>query len=356
VNEEELRAAFARHEAEAPDVQDLQNSIEREVRRRRARRVKTLTGGLAALVVLAIAVPVWLAQRAGVTPRTAMNVAASITGGPQKDLTLLLLGIDKRGDWPDNVSRSDTIVIVHIPADRKKIYTVSIERDVLVEIPGHPKDKINSAFYFGSQGGGGVAGGLALAEQTISKLTGAKFDGGAVLEFNSIKQITDALGGVPMCLEKPVAIYLPPSPAKDAKVIGAGCHTFPGSVALALVRQRAGLPNGSYDRDRTMQRYLVGVTQKVSELNLLTDAGKIAELMKVKGLTVDLGGISAAELATQLRGIKAADVVPLSLANTFVGGKDGEGITAEGQALLQAVGAGTLPEFAASHPQLVLRP
>ena len=355
MNEEELRAAFARHEAEAPDVQELTNTINQEVRRRRARRAKVLTGGIAAAVALAIAVPVWLAQRAGIGPQTAVNVAASATGGPQKDLNLLLLGIDKRAGWTENTSRSDTIVIVHIQADRKKIYIVSVERDVLVDIPGHHKDKINSAFLFGSQESAGPRGGLDLMEKTITQLTGVTFDGGVVADFSAIKEITDTLGGVPMCLPKPVAIYRTPDTAKDAKVIGAGCHTFPGSVALALVRQRDGLPNGGYDRDRTMQRYLVGIAQKVSELNLLTDAGKIAELMKVKGLTVDLGGISAVELAMQLRGIKPADIVPLSLTNTYVGGKDGEGITAEGRALLQAVGAGTLPEFAAGHPDLVLK-
>jgi LCP family protein required for cell wall assembly len=363
VNEEDLRAAFARHEAEAPDVQEMKDSIDREVRRRRRLRTRALTGGLAAAVALAIAVPVWLAQRTGVSPQQTLNVAASATGAaPQKDLNLLVLGSDKRASWPEDFMRSDTIMIVHIPADRKKIYTISINRDVMVDIPAYAAsgfqgghNKINSAFFFGSQQGAGWQGGLHLAEQTVQKLSGVSLDGGAVLDYGSVKQVVDTLGGVPVCLPKAIELRLTQSKQPGDKVLPAGCQTLSGADALLLMRTRFGLPNGSYDRDRNQQRVLVGVAEKVAQLNLLADAGKIAGLLKVQGFKVDLPGLGAAELALQLRDITAADVVPLSLANTYASDKEGgESITPDGRALLAALSSGQLAQFAAAHPDLVL--
>ncbi|MEV6965520.1 LCP family protein [Hamadaea sp. NPDC051192] len=371
MNEEDIRATFARHEAEAPDVQDLQESIDKEVRRRRRRRTRALTGGLAAAVALAIAVPVWLAQRAGITPEDAVNVAASATGGtPRKALNLLVLGSDKRAGWGENESRSDTIVIVHIPADRKKIYTVSIDRNTIVNIPADAAadykgglEKLNAAFYFGSQGGDGWRGGLRLSEKTLQQSTGTVFDGGAVLEYASVKQVVDALGGVQVCLPAAIDLRLTEKKQPGDKVLGAGCHTVSGADALLLMRTRYGLPNGSYDRDRNQQRVLVGIAAKIATLNVLTDAARLANLLKVQGLRLDLGDVSPVALAAELSGLTAADVVPMSLANTFVAyhgpgadnGLSGEGITSEGKELLAAVGTGTLPEFAAAHPSLVLQ-
>ncbi|NUT33018.1 MAG: hypothetical protein HOV79_08085 [Hamadaea sp.] len=366
MNEDDLRAAFARHEAEAPDVRELADNINIEVRRRRARRTRALTGAVAVVAALAIAVPVWLAQRGGVTPPNPVDVAASLTEGPQKDLNLLLLGSDHRSAWPENVARADTIVIVHIPADRKKIYTISIDRNTVVDIPAYVpagyaggREKINSAYYFGSQKGGGPRGGLALTEQVITKLSGVTFDGGAVVEMSAVKTITDALGGVPVCLPVAVKLYLDPvngTAPPGARVLPAGCQSLNGSDALALIRQRYGLPHGSYSRDRNVQRYLVGAVQKISELNLFTDADKIAALVATKGVTPDLGTLSAPQLALQLRDFTAGDLVPLSQSTTFnAGPSGGEAFTSEGLTLLKALANGTIAQFAVDHPQLVLQ-
>ncbi|NUR72259.1 MAG: LCP family protein [Hamadaea sp.] len=364
MNEEDIRAAFARHEAEAPDVHELQESIDQEVRRRRRRRTRTLTGGLAAVVALAIAVPIWLANRAGVTPSDVANVAAAATSSaPKRDLNLLILGSDKRAAWEANTSRSDTILIVHIPADRRKAYTISVERDLVVEMPAYApsgfkggRDKMNAAFYYGSMNGAGWRGGLELAERTLQRLTGVAFDGGAVLEYSSVKQIVDALGGVQVCVPKTISLRLTQKAEPGDKTLTAGCHTLNGADALLLMRTRYGLPNGGYDRDRNQQRVLLGVAEKVTKLNVLTDAGRLANLLEVKGLQLDLRDVTAVTLAAQLSGLTAADVVPMSLANTYVGGANGgEGLAPDGKALLVALGAGTLAEFAAAHPDLVLQ-
>jgi LCP family protein required for cell wall assembly len=350
VNEDDLRAAFARHEAEAPDVEDLHVTINKEATRRRRRRSAALTAGVAAAAALAIGLPIALT---GHSPSTPVTVAASPSAGPAKDLNLLLLGSDHRGGWEAGNARSDTIMIAHIPAARDRVYLISIERDVMVAIPGHGKNKINSAFFYGMQNGGGAAGGLALAERTVSQLSGVAFDGGAVVEYRALRSITDTLGGVPVCLAGPVPLKLTSDPPR--KVLPAGCQTLNGADAQALLQQRYDLPMASYDRDRNAQRFLLGIAEKAAQLRIPQDAGTILQLSRTDGLTLQLRGVTAPDLVLQLRDLKPADVVALSLSDTFTGVNGSEAIPAKGMALLKALKDGTLPDFVRAHPEMALK-
>lgn len=359
MNEDELRAAFARHEAEAPDVEELHMTINREAAKRRRRRGTTLAGGVATGMALAIGLPIYLtgqAAPAGKAPTAAASPGAASEKG-RKDLNLLLLGSDHRGSWAKDNARSDTIMIVHIPADRKKIFLISVERDVQVEIPGHGKEKINAALYYGLEATGSPEGGLDLAEKTLTQLSGVAFDGGAVVEYAALRGITDTLGGVRVCLSQRVPLYMEPNVyptanAKLRKVLPAGCQVLNGSDAEALVRNRM-WPSGSYERDRNVQRYLLGVAEKVANLNL-SDAGTILRLTRTSGLTVQLDGITAPELALQLRHLQPSDIVALSLSNTFHGSGGAETIPPQGLALLRALKERNLDEFVPEHPEMVL--
>jgi LCP family protein required for cell wall assembly len=332
-------------------VEDLHATINKEATRRRRRRSTALTAGVAAAVALAIGLPIALT---GHSPSTPVTVAASPSAGPAKDLNLLLLGSDHRGSWEAGNARSDTIMIAHIPAARDRVYLISIERDVMVAIPGHGKDKINTAFFYGMQNGGGAAGGLALAERTVSQLSGVEFDGGALVEYPALRSITDTLGGVPVCLAGPVPLKLT-SDAAPRKVLPAGCQTLNGADAQALLQQRYDLPMGAYDRDRNTQRFLLGVAEKAAQLRIPQDAGTILQLSRTDGLTLRLRGITAPDLALQLRDLKPADVVALSLSDTFSGGDGSQAIPAKGMALLKALKDGTLPDFVRAHPEMALK-
>jgi hypothetical protein len=121
-----------------------------------------------------------------------------------------------------------------------------------------------------------------------------------------------------------------------------------------LVQQRYGLEGGSYERDRNAQRYLLGVAEKVAKLDL-ADAATIIRLTRNPGLTVQLSGISAPELALQLRGLTSQNVVALSLSDTFHSDGRGEAIPPQGVALLAALKQGNLANFVQAHPEMVLQ-
>src|SRR5207248_207934 len=129
---------------------------------------------------------------------------SQITGGRPAKVTpgamnILLLGSDSRN--PDNdknntdQSRSDTIILMHIQADHKHAYLISIPRDLYVPIPDHGRDKINAAFAYG---------GLPLVIQTVEGLTGVHIDHLAIIDFAGFEKVTDALGGVDMNVEKTI--------------------------------------------------------------------------------------------------------------------------------------------------------
>jgi anionic cell wall polymer biosynthesis LytR-Cps2A-Psr (LCP) family protein len=114
-------------------------------------------------------------------------------------LNYLLVGSDQRTGSPDAGARSDTIIIVHIPAGLKQAYLISVPRDLYVEIPpgaGYQggSDKINAAFEYG----GGGQGGSQLLSATLTRLTGIRFDGAALIDFSGFKQVIDLVGGVRM--------------------------------------------------------------------------------------------------------------------------------------------------------------
>jgi LCP family protein required for cell wall assembly len=89
--------------------------------------------------------------------------------------------------WRYGAQRADTIMLVHLPADRDRAYLVSFPRDSWVPIQGHGKVKLNAAFSFG---------GPPLLIATIEGLTGVRVDHFAILDFEGFKSMADALGGV----------------------------------------------------------------------------------------------------------------------------------------------------------------
>jgi LCP family protein required for cell wall assembly len=334
VNEDELRAAFARQEVVELDVAELRRTIDAEAARRRKRRATMLTSGLAALMVLVIAVPaaMWLQ----VKPGQFMGFAGTpLTDSiaPARPVNLLLLGIE-----PYDQSHSDTIMIVHLPASGTRVDLISIERDVLTDVPGHGTAKINTAYSYG---------GVALATKTVEALTGVSFDGAIVVHLDAVEKITDSLGGVRICLEHGV------TSVHTGRIYPAGCQTIDGAMAEDLLRQRQDQPLGSYDRDRNAQRFLAALLAKAANLNLVTDLVKINNLARTDGLSIDLSGVTLPQLLLRLRDTRANDLVGIGVPgyqSEVKDGQSGEGLPKDAVELYAAIRADTVDAFVITHP------
>ena len=239
-------------------------------------------------------------QRIAFTPRTAQN-QPDIDG---KDQNLLVVGYDSREGLTnkeirqlhvgrDASSSTDSMMIIHVPADGSKATLISLPRDAYVDIPGFSKNKLNAAFadgYNSLQGSATVeqrrTAGAALLTETISKLTGLTIDHFVLVSFGGFVAISDAIGGVEVNLchavdDSSAANQAAGLQGGSGLVLSAGKHSLQGAQALEFVRQRHFLPNGDLDRTARQRYFLTqsfravvsaGTLINPSRLNALVDA------------------------------------------------------------------------------------
>ncbi|TDB83096.1 LytR family transcriptional regulator [Micromonospora fluostatini] len=225
-------------------------------------------------------------------------------GGP---LNYLLVGSDRRPGDTNPAQRSDSILIVHVPAGLRRAYLVSVPRDLLVDIPpggngyGGGQDKINAAY----EHGGGGQGGARLLSATLSRLTGLRFDGAALVDFAGFRTVIDLLGGVRMCVDTEVRSI------HTGAVFTPGCHQMDGRQALDYVRQRYDLPGGDYDRQHHQQQLLRAMLDRAGQTNLRGNPVKLDQVLRAVGgsLTVDTNGVPLEELLLAVRDLPADGLV-----------------------------------------------
>jgi LCP family protein required for cell wall assembly len=223
---------------------------------------------------------------------------ARAAGPAGRALNILVMGTDRRSavpttgsaaaapEWVPGAQRTDTIMMLHIDADRRGASLISIPRDTWVYVPGFGMDKLNAAFSLA---------GPSLAVETIERMTGVRIDHLAVVDWAGLENITDALGGVTITVPRTVA-----DPANDV-VWTQGRHTLGGAEALLYVRQRYGLSNGDLDRIRRQQAYLLALMRSgLQRLGSHSPLG-IYRLLDVvtRNITVD-SGWSVGELRSLL--------------------------------------------------------
>jgi LCP family protein required for cell wall assembly len=310
----------------------------------------------------------------------------------QGSVNLLLVGLDQRENQNDDSVRSDTIMIVHIPASHDQAYLVSLPRDLRVKIPDFPKNgskgystKINAAFQNGYKGPGTEsekrARGMQLLALTIKDLAGITFNGAAIIDFQGFEAVLRELGGVTICVDRPAeAIHL--AKDKDGKVIGVwyddtagkvrgippggshltyspGCQRMTPDVALEYSRLRKGTccPNGDYDRQRHQQHLIKQIIKEATTKGMLTDPGKLNRVMQAAGkaFVLDTQEVPVADYLFTFKDI-TNDLIQVKTnagkVNTIEGSSD-EALTPESIEMLAAVKNKTLPTWLLNHPDFI---
>ncbi|MET8083451.1 LCP family protein [Micromonospora sp. NPDC005197] len=302
-------------------------------------------------------------------------------GGASLDgpIDMLLLGVDARERWAADDVRSDSIIILHIPASHDQAYLISIPRDTEAQIPPFKKsgftggtDKINAAFQAGARNGGGWEGGAQLMAQTIKRLTGISFDGAAIINFGGFKNVIDTLGTVKICVSYEVKskhmsfVDGKPMWNADAKKTGKtmtpvvhkkGCQEMEGWAALDYARQRYGLPGGDYDRQQNQQQLIKAMARKATDGGMLTNPAKLNQLIKAAGkaFVLDTGGVPIENFIFTMRGVTANELTMLKTNNgSFNGnGNNREALNEETMQMFQAVKQDKLAEFVFTHPEVI---
>ncbi|WP_354640863.1 LCP family protein [Kitasatospora camelliae] len=228
---------------------------------------------------------------------------------PHTGQTFLLVGLDARSKdattgatakapaWKEGAQRSDTMMLMHISADRKSVSVVSLARDTWVDVPGHGKAKINAAYSWG---------GPALMVQTVQNLTNIRIDHIAVIDWNGFKALTDAVGGVDITIPKTIEAR------GDARRWEKGPHHMSGDEALLYVRERHGLPNGDLDRTKRQQNFLRALMKQTLSSGTLGNPSRLGGLLQNVGDVVSVddkfSNNDLYDLGWSLRGLRADDV------------------------------------------------
>lgn len=254
-----------------------------------------------------------------------------------KDQNLLIVGNDDRSTMtPAEVRElkvgfdggslnTDSMMIIHIPADGSQATLISLPRDSYVHIPGYGMYKLNSAYAFGynhahsNKLADKIAAGADLLTRVVQGLTGLNIDHFVQVTLLGFVQISDAVGGVTVNLCHSVNDTVAHNRSiglsgGSGLVLSKGKHTIQGVQALEFVRQREGLPHGDIDRTARQRYFLTAAFRKVASAGSLLDPGKLSKLISAvkKSIYVDQG-LNMLDLAKQLSNLSANNIVGESI-------------------------------------------
>lgn len=273
----------------------------------RARRRNVLVAGFLSTGVLVTTGVVWA------TPRQIGTVDAGVTATSSRGAeNILMVGVDKRDDLSrqqqnrlklgrESGQRTDTMMVIHLSEDHKKVTVVSLPRDTWTTIPGKGEHKINAAYQFG---------GPKLARQTVEAVTGLEITRYIEVNILGFIDVVDSLGGVTVCT---------PVPIDDTKIalnLPAGTHQLDGVQALGYARTRA-TARSDLDRIDRQQQVISALLNRALSADTLANPAKLAAFVNSTLSTVKVDpddGLLG--LATQMRDVSLEDVkfaeVPLA--------------------------------------------
>jgi LCP family protein required for cell wall assembly len=281
--------------------------------------------------------------------------------GIQGSINILIVGSDTREGQGDaygvvDSELADVIMLLHISADRTNASVVSFPRDLLVPIPSCPdpeggsfssmsRQMINSSIGYG---------GVACTHLTVQNLTGLEIPYVAMIDFQGVIEMSNAIGGVEVTLEKQLV------DAYSGLYLEAGSNIIQGEMALAFLRARKGIGDGSdLNRISNQQLFLRSLFEKVKSEGVLSNpiylyslASAAARNMRLSESMSDLGTIF--NLASALREIDSSQLTFLRIP---VRGARGEGeagrlepITSEADRLFEKI-RNDIPVLAEETPQ-----
>ncbi len=253
--------------------------------------ILVVTTGLAVLVkTIKLTDKIFVGERSSFTKKIvdffSRGEDAKLIGEDLGQINILLLGIG--GANHDGGYLADTIMLAQIRPDLNKAVISSIPRDYLVNLKSYGYRKINASFAEGYARNKNFNEAGQLAAQTVSDITGVQVHYFAVVDFKGFEEAVDLLGGVTVDVPTTFTDYTFPD-EKDgylpAVTFKQGTEQMTGKRALIFARSRhaAGGEGSDFARSQRQQIIMQAVKQKIVDLNLVSDAGKINQLVTVLG-------------------------------------------------------------------------
>ena len=246
-------------------------------------------------------------------------------------LNLLLVGSDTRQGTGNGVfgtetsNLADVIILLHISADRKNAVGISFPRDLMVPWPACPSTSGGPGYLAQSLGqiNATIAnGGPGCTLLTVEQLTGLKIPYLAMIDFNGVIELSNAVGGVEVCVAQDI------NDPYTNTYLKAGMHNLQGLQALQFLRTRHGVGDGSdLSRISNQQVYLTALVRKLKSKDILNNpvalysmAKAAARNMKLSDTLSDPGvmvGVADALKAIPMKKITFLQLPSLSMTGKY---------------------------------------
>ncbi|MFJ2178672.1 LCP family protein [Streptomyces sp. NPDC087851] len=288
------------------------------------KRALVWTGGVMGFVLVGGSIAAYAAYQHFNGNIATIDVEGAGSGGFKKDqaVNILVIGTDKRtgagnegyGD-KGSVGHADTTLLFHVSKDRSNATVLSIPRDLITDvpdcetktesgttvIPGTPQVRFNTSLGQDDRDPG-------CTMRTVKELTGVTVDHFMMADFNAVKTLSTAVGGVEVCVEKDI------DDPKSHLKLDKGKTVIDGEQALAFVRTRHAFGDESdLTRIQTQQQFLSSMIRTMKSGDTLTSPSKLFKLAEAatKALTVDtgIGSINKlSDLAQELAKVPAKNI------------------------------------------------
>jgi LCP family protein required for cell wall assembly len=273
-------------------LRDEQHSTTRSKKKKRLKTwQKALIGvGIPAVLALAIGLALFAFVRS-VDAKLAIDTGelsalkeslAPRSTDPQEPYYILVLGSDAREG--DTASRSDTIMLCRLDPKAKIVSILSIPRDTKIELEGYGTQKINAAMAYG---------GLAGAVSAVSSFVGVDISHAALINFEGLAAIVDALGGV--------TVNVPYYTSFEGIELQPGEQTLNGAQALAFVRCRYDYALGDFQRAANQRSLLRAVAKRITQAPASEIPGLVSSLAECA--STDLTATQLADMALMFQGM-----------------------------------------------------
>lgn len=259
-----------------------------------------------------------------------------MVGSDTRDGAAAEEGVGTAGSTPG--ARSDTIMVAHVPADRKRVVVVSFPRDLEVDRPACNRwdttkstttDEVSAEQKIAKLNTAYAVGGPPCVTKVIQKITGLRINHFVGIDFNGFKGMVDAVQGVTVHNERPI----------DDEVLGkvlleTGDVIISGDQALNYVRARhvKGDPTSDYGRIKRQQGFIGALLKKVMSSDVVLDPGKLSGFITAFAQATfgdNLGVQQMMTLAQSMRGLDPSKINFMTVPTVGLPNKRGNEVLVE---------------------------
>lgn len=279
-------------ELEATEVQptptDQNSKKPKKMKKKMSKKRKIILSIILVILLLILGAGIWLVLWGN-------DILAKITGGQGNVLDLIFQdetydplktdekgrtnilafgtsGYNMEGDegqgTHDGAQLTDSIMVISLDQETGDLAMLSLPRDLKASPTCTATGKINEVYWCNNMNGDNEQAGAEALMAEVGDILGIDFQYYAHINWGSLIQIVDTLGGINITLDEDIADYYYTGAVFEAGVP----YTINGDQALGLARARHGTTSGDFSRGASQQKILVGIKDKIFEKSLsLTD-------------------------------------------------------------------------------------